>query len=101
MVFVRSLAAVTLLHLLATSPANAHPGKLDGNGCHYDTATGRYHCHKQTSELTPNPAVTSPVKKSRENVCHDKSSPNYKTIKYFVPYKTLPECLTSGGRTPG
>jgi hypothetical protein len=101
MVFNRTLAATGLLQMLAIGPALAHPGKLDGNGCHYETATGRYHCHKETSELKPNSAVNSPVKKSRENVCHDKSSPNYKTIKYFVPYKTLPECLTSGGRAPG
>lgn len=98
MVFVRSLAALALLHLLATSPANAHPGKLDGNGCHYETASGEYHCHKT---VKPNRNVTAPVKKSRENLCHDKSSSNYSTLKYFVTYRTMTECLSSGGRAPG
>ncbi len=48
-----------------------------------------------------NPDATAPAKKSRENVCHDKSSPNYSTLKYFVSYPSLQACLTSGGRAFG
>src|SRR5690349_10189752 len=90
--------ALAALWLGASAPAAAHPGALDGNGCHYDTATGRYHCHRSGKK---NPDVTAPAKKSRENVCHDKSSPNYSTLKYFVPYPSLQACLTSGGRAFG
>jgi hypothetical protein len=80
---------------LAAGPASAHNGKLDANGCHYESATGEYHCHK---EVKPNRNVNAAAKKSRENVCHDKSSSNYSTIKYFVAYKTMGECVSSGGK---
>ena len=76
----------------------AHPGGLDTNGCHYDTATGRYHCHREPRR---NRDVNAPAKKSRENVCHDKSSPNYSSLKYFVSYPSLQACITSGGRAVG
>jgi len=82
---------------LTSGTALAHPGKLDGNGCHYESATGEYHRHK---EVKPNRNTSAAVKKSRENVCHDKSSPNYSTIKYFVAYKTMAECQSSGGKAP-
>ena len=82
---------------LSMGPADAHPGKLDGNGCHYEAATGDYHCHK---EVKPNKNTSAAVKKSRENVCHDKTSPNYSTIKYFIAYKTMAECVSSGGKAP-
>jgi len=95
------LTVFGLLLALTVGPAGAHSGALDGNGCHYETASGRYHCHKDTKDLKPNPDVNAPVKKSRENLCHDKTSSNYKTIKFFVVYKSMAECLTSGGRTPG
>ena len=97
----RLLQGFTLTAVLLALPcgvALAHPGKLDGNGCHYESASGEYHCHK---EVKPNRNVNAAVKKSRENVCHDKSSPNYTTIKYFIPYKSMGECVTSGGRAAG
>jgi hypothetical protein len=86
-----------LILLLPALRADAHPGALDGNGCHYDTSTGRYHCHRK---VKPNQDVNAPVKKSRENVCHDKSSPNYSTLKFFIAYPAMDACLTSGGRAP-
>ena len=84
--------------ILATGTASAHPGALDGNGCHYDKSSGQYHCHK---EVKPNRKVDAVAKKSRENVCHDKSSSNYKTLRYFIAYKSMAECLASGGRAAG
>jgi len=93
-----TLAFFALVQVLASGTASAHNGALDANGCHYETATGRYHCHKDTRELKPNPDVNAPAKKSRENVCHDKSSSNYSTLKYFIAYKTMGECVTSGGK---
>ena len=91
-------AGVISFCLAVCSPASAHPGGLDGNGCHYDTATGRYHCHRDPKR---NRDVNAVAKKSRENVCHDQSSPNYRTLKYFVSYPSLQACLTSGGRAFG
>ena len=41
----RAFIAVLLLLSLAVT-ANAHPGKLDENGGHYDSKTGKYHYHK-------------------------------------------------------
>ena len=93
-----TLTSFALSLALAAGTASAHNGKLDGNGCHYESATGEYHCHE---EVKPNRNVNAAVKKSRENVCHDKSSPNYSTLKYFVPYPSLQACLTSGGRAFG
>ena len=90
-----SLAIFILPLTLAAGTAHAHNGKLDANGCHYESATGEYHCHK---EVKPNRNVNAPVKKSRENICHDKSSSNYNTVKYFIAYKTMGECVTSGGK---
>ena len=92
-------AAVLLLWLGVMAAAHAHPGKLDGNGCHYDTSSGRYHCHRMPAK--GNPDKNAPAKKSRENVCHDQSSPNYRTLKYFVSYPSLQACLSSGGRAFG
>jgi hypothetical protein len=40
------------------------------------------------------------VKKSKSNICHDKTSPGYKQTKNFTGYKTMDECVKSGGRPP-
>jgi hypothetical protein len=90
-------AAFTLTLLWLAVPAGAHPGKLDGNGCHYDSSDGSYHCHRT---VKPNRVRNAAVKKSRENVCHDSSSSNYSTVKFFVAYPTMKACLDSGGRAP-
>ena len=88
-------AAMTApLVLLGMVTARAHSGRLDANGCHYEAGLRNYHCSKMPK---PNPDVDAPVKKSRENICHDKTSPNYKTIKYFIRYETMEACLKSGG----
>jgi hypothetical protein len=94
----RILGSLALLPALFADAAGAHSGKLAANGCHYESITGEYHCHQ---EVKPNRNVNAPVKKSRENVCHDRSSSNYKTIKYFIPYETVGESVTSGGRPAG
>lgn len=96
----RRIPAALFLVLAALAPSMgiAHDGELDTNGCHYHTATGRYHCH---GDPKPNPDVDAPAKKSRENVCHDRASPNYKKLRYFVSYPSLQACLTGGGRAFG
>ena len=90
-----TLAAVFLI--LTTIPVSASDGRLDENGCHYDRKNGSYHCHE---ERPPNPDRFAPVKKSRENVCLDKSSPNYRMLRHFVAYRDMRTCVGSGGREP-
>ena len=45
-------------------------------------------------------AADPAVKKSSSGICHDSSSPNYKQLKDFTPYKTIDACLKSGGKMP-
>jgi cytochrome c5 len=40
------------------------------------------------------------VKKSNAGICHDKTSPGFKQTKNFTAFKTLDECIKSGGRAP-
>ena len=40
------------------------------------------------------------VKKSSNGICHDKKSQYYTKTKNFKSYKTLKDCLDSGGRLP-
>jgi cytochrome c5 len=40
------------------------------------------------------------VKKSTTSICHDKSSASYKQTKNFTEFKTMDECIKSGGRAP-
>jgi hypothetical protein len=40
------------------------------------------------------------VKKSTSGICHDKKSQYYAKTKNFKSYKTMKECLDSGGRLP-
>ena len=40
------------------------------------------------------------VKKSKSGICHASSSSHYERTKNFTPFKTLDECLKSGGRLP-
>ena len=43
---------------------------------------------------------SEPVKKSKSGICHTPGSSYYNQTKNFTPYKTLDECLKSGGRLP-
>ena len=45
-------------------------------------------------------AADPAVKKSSSGICHDDSSPNYKQLKDFTPYKTIDACIKSGGKMP-
>jgi hypothetical protein len=89
-----SVLATAVFASVATNPVRATEGALDENGCHYDRKNNKYHCHKA---MPPNPNRFAAVKKSRENICHDKQSPNYRTLLYFVAYRSMQECVVSGG----
>jgi hypothetical protein len=42
-----------------------------------------------------------PVKKTNAGTCFEPSHPNYEKVRNFVAtYKTLEECISSGGKTP-
>ena len=41
-----------------------------------------------------------PVKKSTSGICHEKGGHYYAQTKKFTEFKTLDECLKSGGRLP-
>ncbi len=45
-------------------------------------------------------AADPEVKKSNAGICHEKSSNGYKQTKNFTPFKTMDECIKSGGRAP-
>ena len=52
---------------------------------------------------TPAPVASAEepaVKKSKTSICHDKSSPSYKQTKNFTEFKTMDDCIKSGGRAP-
>ena len=52
-------------------------------------------------DATKAPAADAPaVKKSDSGICHDKSSPSYERTKNFTPFKTMDECIKSGGTAP-
>lgn len=40
------------------------------------------------------------VKKSDAGICHDKNSSSYERTKKFTEFKTLDECVKSGGTLP-
>jgi hypothetical protein len=44
----------------------------------------------------PDPAV----KKSNNDICHDKTSSGFASTKNFKPFATMDECIKSGGRAP-
>jgi hypothetical protein len=44
--------------------------------------------------------AASMVKKSDSGICHDAKSPSYERTKKFTEFKTIDECLKSGGKLP-
>jgi len=38
------------------------------------------------------------VKRSRNNICHDKNDPSFELTLHFRAYKTMKDCLDSGGK---
>ena len=51
--------------------------------------------------LVVNVNSVEPVKKTRSDTCFEPSHPNYEKVRnYIATYKTLEECINSGGKTP-
>lgn len=54
----------------------------------------------KAAAVTKAAAAEPEVKKSKSNICHDKTSTGYKQTKNFTEFKTMDECVKSGGRPP-
>ena len=48
----------------------------------------------------PKEAAEPAVKKSDSGICHDKTSPSFGNTKKFTAFKTVDECVKSGGTLP-
>ena len=48
----------------------------------------------------PSTSSERPVKKSKTGICHAPGSTYYSQTKTFTPFKTLDDCLKSGGTLP-
>lgn len=45
-------------------------------------------------------SANPPVKKSSTGICHPKGGTYYEQTKNFTPFKTMEDCIKSGGRAP-
>lgn len=60
-------------------------------------------CVKSGGKLPGGTAAAAPaevVKKSDSGICHDKTSPHYEKTKKFTEFKSMDECVKSGGKPP-
>jgi hypothetical protein len=122
----RAATHFTLATLLAFSLSMAHAAdkkeatdpvvkKSDAGICHDKTSTSFGNTKKFTSFASMDecvksggrPAAGQPaaaaepiVKKSDSGICHDKNSSSYERTKKFTEYKTVDECVKSGGTLP-
>ena len=89
--------------------------KSDAGICHDKTSTSFGNTKKFTAFASMDecvksggrPAAGQPaaaaepiVKKSDSGICHDKNSNSYGQTKKFTEFKTLDECVKSGGTLP-
>jgi hypothetical protein len=52
------------------------------------------------TQRPPAQSEQAPVKKSNTGICHAPGTTYYVQTKSFTPFRTLDECLKSGGRLP-
>jgi hypothetical protein len=89
--------------------------KSDAGICHDKTSTSFGNTKKFTAFASMDecvksggrPAASQPagaaepiVKKSDSGICHDKNSPSYERTQKFTEFKTVDECVKSGGTLP-
>jgi hypothetical protein len=89
--------------------------KSDAGICHDKTSTSYGNTKKFTAFASMDecvkrggrPAAGQPaaaaepvVKKSDSGICHDKNSASYEKTKKFTEFKTVDECVKSGGTLP-
>ena len=56
--------------------------------------------YRKNSYKNNNIIAAGIVKKSMRNICHAPYSTYYEMTKHFTSYKTIENCLNSGGRLP-
>jgi hypothetical protein len=84
----------------------AQPKDCQPDGAHFTltslpSAAPAAPAKADAAKTAPAAAAAEPeVKKSKSNICHDKTSPGYKQTKNFTEFKTMDECVKSGGRPP-
>jgi len=66
MKIVRIISFIFLLPLLTTQISFGHSGGLNSQGCHNNTKTGDYHCHRSSSSSSSKSNSTS---FSKKNTC--------------------------------
>jgi len=109
------LAALLALSLHTAHAADPVVKKSDAGICHDKTSTSFGNTKKFTAFASMDecvksggrPAAAQPaaaaepiVKKSDSGICHDKNSTSYERTKKFTEFKTLDECVKSGGTLP-
>jgi len=51
--------------------------------------------------LSSGAQTAEPVKKTNAGTCFEPDHPNYQKVRnYIATYKTLEDCINSGGKTP-
>jgi len=112
-----SFAALALVGSMALA-ADPAVKKSDSGICHEKSSTSYANTKKFTPFATLDECVKSGgklpagqaaaaaapaspvVKKSDSGICHDAKSPSYERTKKFTEFKTVDECLKSGGKLP-
>ena len=113
-----TLIALTAILAFSAQAADPTVKKSDSGICH-DASSSSFNntkkftafnsveeCLKSGGKLPVGAKETStapaadPVKKSDSGICHDKSSQHYDKTKNFTPYKSMDECVKSGGKPP-
>ena len=97
---------IAIYTIFVSSLAFSHGGGLDSCGGHNDRQNGDYHVHNYSAadacerSSVREPPPTPLVKKSKSGICHVSGSTYYARTKNFTAYRSLKNCLNSGGRLP-
>ena len=109
------LAALLGLSLNMAHAADPVVKKSDAGICHDKTSNSFGNTQKFTAFASMDECVKSGgrpaaghaaaaaepvVKKSDSGICHDKNSSSYGQTKKFTEFKTVDECVKSGGTLP-
>ncbi len=109
------LAALLCLGLNTAHAADPVVKKSDAGICHDKTSNSFGNTQKFTAFASMDECMKSGgrpaaghaaaaaepvVKKSDSGICHDKNSSSYGQTKKFTEFKTVDECVKSGGTLP-
>jgi len=117
---VKTLTTLLIMFLTASLSMAADPAvkKSDSGICHEKGSASYGNTKKFTAYASVDECVKSGgklpagqpvaaaaqasplVKKSDSGICHDAKSPSFERTKKFTEFKTIDECLKSGGKLP-